>query len=88
MISLIKNNFKFVLLKALRIAFAISTFASIYEIAIGKILEGESSTLNTIVFAVLLTLYNGLRASIFIYQRYGLRSLVPSVIMREPPPIA
>lgn len=52
MISLIKNNFKFVLLKALRIAFAISTFASIYEIAIGKILEGESSTLNTIKWLV------------------------------------
>lgn len=49
---IIKNNFNFIWRKALRIAFALSTVASIYEIAIGKILEGESNTLNTIKWLV------------------------------------
>ena len=71
MISLIKNNFKFVLIKALRIAFAISTFASIYEIAIGKILDGESNILNSIkwllIAFVLLYLLSFIGVSLWLF---------------------
>ncbi len=77
MISLIKNNFKFVSLKALRIAFAVSTFASIYEIAIGKILEGESNVLNSIkwllIVVVLLYLLSFIGVSLWLFFRKNIK---------------
>ena len=58
MIMLIKNNIRYLSKKALRGAFILSTAASIYEIAIGKILEGsvcvaKSILLLLLVFAIL-----------------------------------
>lgn len=56
--NLIKNNLKYLSKKALRVSFAISTIASIYEIAIGKIIDNESSILKSIV--VLIIVFAGL----------------------------
>ena len=76
MISLIKNNFKFVLLKALRIAFKFSTVASIYEIAIGKTLDGES-TLNSIkwllIAFVLLYLLSFIGVSLWLFFKKNIK---------------
>ena len=47
-LSLVKNNIKYLSLNALRIAFAISTVASIYEIAIGKIIDEQADIYKTI----------------------------------------
>lgn len=61
MIKLIINNFRYLSKKALRSAFMISTIVSVYEIAIGKILEGLVSVFKSIcllllVFAILFVL--------------------------------
>lgn len=56
--NLIKNNLKYLSKKALHVSFAISTIASIYEIAIGKIIDNESSILKSIV--VLIIVFAGL----------------------------
>lgn len=58
MIKLIINNISYLSKKALRLAFAISTVVSMYEIAAGQILEGSVSVVKSIlllplVFALL-----------------------------------
>lgn len=52
--SLLKNNIKYLAQNALRIAFAISTVASIYEIAVGKIIDGQSDIYKTIGILILI----------------------------------
>ncbi|MBR4325885.1 MAG: hypothetical protein IKP73_10210 [Bacteroidales bacterium] len=53
MCDIIKNNIKYIALKALRIAFTISTIISMYEIAISKIIDGNAAIIKTIGILVL-----------------------------------
>ena len=53
MIKLIKNNIRYLSKKALRLAFVISTVVSMYEIAIGQILEGSASVIKSILLLIL-----------------------------------
>ncbi len=62
--NIIKINIQYLLKKALRIAFMISTVASIYEIAIGKIMDNEASVLKSIV--ILIVVFIGLYLVSFI----------------------
>lgn len=53
MIKLIKNNIGYLLKKALRLAFVISTVVSVYEIAVGQILAGSASVIKSILMLLL-----------------------------------
>ena len=52
-IKIIGNNTKYLLKKALQLAFFISTIASIYEIAIGKIIEKDTCVIKAILYLLL-----------------------------------
>lgn len=58
MLNIIKNNRNYLFKKSIRVAFGISTVASIYEIAIGRIMDKDTTLLKAIV--VLLLIFVGL----------------------------
>ena len=70
MIKLIKNNIRYLSKKALRLAFVISTVVSMYEIAIGQILEGSASVIKSILLLILVFVI--LFVFSFIVQSIGL----------------
>lgn len=51
--NIIKNNIHYLLKRALQIAFAISTVASIFEIAICKIIDNECTVLKSLIVLVI-----------------------------------
>lgn len=71
LINIIKNNCKFLLKKALRGAFAIATVASIFEIAICKIIDNGTSFWH--VLFVLILVFLGLYLVAFIVSAICLR---------------
>lgn len=56
MVNIIKNNCSFLLKKSLRNAFAIATVASIFEIAICRIIDHENSIMSSIIVLILVFL--------------------------------